>query len=131
MHLTRNQVYRKMQRQVGNREIPYGQFIDRENAKFAKMLRNKNFSSDVSFDDYLNAKYGDRLNADGFMKDIIDIISKAEEKYEDEHKKEEKVEEVKQEKTILGLKPIIFYSITGTIILSISTIIILSIKSKK
>lgn len=132
MLLTRNQVYRKMQRQTGNRGIPYGQFIDRENAKFEQMLQNKNFSDDVSFDEYLNAKYDDEYeNANGFMQDIIDVISKTEEKYKgDSKKEEEKSVTPKPKKTILGLNPIVFYSVTGTILLSITTIIILKSKSK-
>jgi len=142
---SRNELYRLS----GSLE-PYATWILREKTIHAKRV-GEGTTKVQDFDEYLQKRYSYKMatgeiNADGSLKEFLAPVlnkgkelageklkSTVEDKLADKKDTEKELAELNKpvEKRILGLKPIVFYSITGLIVLGIGTGIYFIFQTKK
>jgi len=114
----------------------FKEWIQAQKDEYGEKLKLGKIRKETDFLTYINLKFNNKINtkmkADGLFKNIGDIFSQASVKMKEEEEASEIVTLRRPSKPILGLKPVVFYSITMMVILgSVTALAIMYRKYKK
>jgi hypothetical protein len=100
------------------------EWIKPEKALYALKINEGKIPETMSFDEWINNRYSAKLNADGSaIKSLLTATSKI--------SPISYTAPIQVKNTVLGMKPLVFYSVAGAITLVVGTLIYSYYKNKK
>lgn len=120
--MTRNQIYNSIRS-----DLPYNQWVTSEKNDYQNRVNSGQIKTNLDFDNWLNRKYQMKMRqeaaADGsLLNTFTDILQKTSDKIQSGVGDINNINSIPTppKKTILGLQPVVFYSITIVTIAAIT-----------